>query len=77
MAHIIDNVYLASCADVSQVLDKCSDLAVIVGDDLNNTIPVAICYLMSKYGQSYEAARNFIFMKLDKSTIPEKYGCNV
>jgi hypothetical protein len=70
MTHIIDNVYLASCADMTNFLYQCSDLAVIVGDDLNNTIPLAICYIMTRYGQTYEAARNYVLAKLDQSSMP-------
>lgn len=71
MTHIIDNVYIASCADMAQFLNQCSDLVLIVGDDFNNTIPVAMTYLMCRYGQTYEAARNYVLMKLDQSSIME------
>jgi hypothetical protein len=65
MTHIVDRVYISTCADVSNFLDKCPDVAVIVGDNYNNTIPLAICYIMIKYGQTYEASRNLVLSKLD------------
>lgn len=71
MIHIIDNVYISDCAGVVEYLNICRDVVVLVGDDLNNTVPLAIFYLMTKYGQTYEAARNFVLTKLDKTSIPE------
>jgi hypothetical protein len=64
MRHIIDNIYISSCADVAGALDKCSSIALIVGDELDNTIPVAIFYVMTRYGQTYETARNYVLTKL-------------
>lgn len=76
MTHIVDNVYLASCADMANFtgMNKCDDLAIIVGDNLNNTIPIAVFYLMTKYGQTYETSRNYVVTKLDAQWNDSRFG---
>jgi len=73
MTHIIDNVFLSSCEDVSNFLGQssCDKVVLIVGNDPNYTIPLAIFYLMVKHEQTYESARNFILTKLGQSSVPE------
>jgi hypothetical protein len=74
MPHILDNIFLSSCADFTNYLgmNNCNQNAVVVGDNLENTVPLVIFYIMGKYGQTYEAARNFVLSKLDLSAIPSE-----
>jgi hypothetical protein len=72
MTHIVDNVFLSSCEEVTNFLGRsgCDSAVLIVGNDLNYTIPLAIFYIMMKYSQTYEAARNFVLSRLDRSAVP-------